>query len=78
MIKETDTEVFGTVTSFKFDGHTMSSPAFMNIAVESENGPMEVYAQGKLAKALVGKLTEGLRVTLTLDDNRILTFESYE
>lgn len=72
------TEVFGTITGFKYDKGTMSAPAFMDIDLHSEDEEsLKVFAQGKLAKQLFGKLAFGQRVTVTLQDRLILTFESY-
>lgn len=70
-------EIFGKVTTFKYDGGSMSAPAFMNMNIDTEDGPLSVFAQGKLAKKLFGKLSCGLHVTITLDGQRVTTFAYY-
>lgn len=71
-------EVFGTITGFSFDKGSLSAPAFMNVTIDSEeDGQLGLFAQGKLAKHLHGRLKFGLRTTVTLHDRLILTCELY-
>lgn len=69
----------GIVTSFRHDSGSMSAPAFTDIIIKDEEGETwDVYAQGKLAKQLVGKLTYGLSVAVHVKGSVIITFESFE
>jgi len=85
MVNSTEAEeVYGIITGHKFDKGSMSAPAFMDMDILVDNPEtmemetIHVFAQGKLAKSLVGVVGYGLHVTITLQGSAIVTFESYE